>query len=123
MIKKHTDSVGHALSGIVWAIKTQHNYRVHFLLIFISVIAGILLKIDYNEWLVIFALILMGLIIETINTAIEKLGDAITVKYDENIKLAKDVSAGAMLIYSLGAVFGAGVIFLPKIFSILVSLF
>lgn len=114
MIRKHAASFGHAWNGIVWAVRTQHNYRIHISLILLSITAGILLGLSPTEWLMILTLSTMGLIIETVNTAIEQLGDAVTREYNEYIKRAKDVSAGAMLIYSVGAATTAIIIFLPK---------
>lgn len=122
MIRKHADSIGHALDGLVWALRTQHNYRAHLFLILLSVVVGFLLDIKYHEWLIILSLSMLGLIIETINTAIEKVGDAIDLNYNENIKIAKDVSAAAMLIYSIGAAVGASMIFVPKLLVLLTSL-
>ena len=122
MIRKHADSIGHALDGLVWAIRTQHNYRVHFFLIILSVIAGFLLEIKYHEWLIILSLSMLGLIIETFNTAIEKVGDAVDLNYNQHIKIAKDVSAAAMLIYSIGAAVGASMIFIPKILVLLTTI-
>jgi diacylglycerol kinase len=57
-------------------------------------------------------------VIETINTAIEATCDVVDKKWRRDIKIAKDVSAAAMLIYSIGALVIAMVIFLPKIASI-----
>lgn len=122
MIRKHADSIGHALDGLIWALRTQHNYRAHFFFIFLSVAVGFFLDIKYHEWLIILSLSMLGLIIETINTAIEKVGDAVDLNYNENIKIAKDVSAAAMLIYSVGAAVGASMIFIPKLLSLLNTL-
>ncbi len=119
MIRKHADSIGHALDGLIWAVRTQHNYRAHIFLVLISIGGGIFFHITYTEWLVILSLTLMGLIFETINTAIEKLGDAISKDYNLDIKIAKDVSAASMLLYAVGAAIGAAMIFLPRIVSLL----
>ena len=61
--------------------------------------------------------IFIGLAIETINTAVEKLADAVDMNFNEHIKIAKDVSAGAMLFFAMGAFITACIIFLPKIFN------
>lgn len=81
----------------------------------ISVIGGLFLKISYFEFLLIIFLITVGLVIETINTAIEEATDAIDLKIREDIKIAKDVSASAMLVYAIGATLIALMIFIPKI--------
>lgn len=53
--------------------------------------------------------------IETINTAIEAATDAIDTKIREDIRITKDVSAAAMLVYAIGATIIAIMIFVPRI--------
>ena len=76
---------------------------------------GLWLKISYTEFLIIIFLITVGLVIETINTAIEEATDAIDTKIREDIRITKDVSAAAMLIYAIGATIIALMIFIPKL--------
>lgn len=116
MLKKHTISIKNALSGLIWALKTQPNYRIHIFLSLIAIIAGFYYQISYLEFLIIIFLITVGLVIETINTGIESTTDAIDTKWREDIKIAKDVSAAAMLIFALGSIVIALIIFIPKIF-------
>lgn len=115
MVKKHTVSFRHAFAGLAWALKTQPNYRIHLILSTVALLGGWFLKISYNEFLIVLTLIAVGLAIETVNTAIEFATDAIDGKWREDIKLAKDVAAGAMLIFSIGALIIACIIFIPKI--------
>ncbi len=117
-IRKHTISVKHAFDGMMWAINTQPNYLIHATLSLVSVIASIILKVSYAEFLVILALITGGLAFETMNTAIEKVCDAVTRDYNEDIKIAKDVAAGAMLMYAIGSATVAVIIFLPKFLNL-----
>lgn len=119
MIQKHTTAIGHALNGIKWAIQTQPNYRVHFLASLLAILCSIFFSISYTEWIIVIVIIVGGFTIETINTAIEQLGDAIDKNYNETIKIAKDLSAGAMLLYSIGSIGVACMLFLPKIINIL----
>ena len=115
MLKRHTISVRHAVDGLIWALKTQPNYRIHLFLSTLSIIGGIILKINYFEFLLIIFLITVGLVIETINTGLEQTTDAIDYKIREDIKIAKDVAAAAMLIYAVGSFIIACFIFIPKI--------
>jgi len=114
-LHKHGISFKHAFDGVVWAFKTQPNYQIHLALSFISIFGGLFFHISQSEFLMLALLITMGLAIETINTAIEKTADAVTTEYNEHIKIAKDVAAGAMLIFAMGAFVVACVIFVPKI--------
>lgn len=118
MFKRHTVSFKNAYNGLIWSLKTQPNYRIHLCLSLTAILAGFLLKISYFEFLIIIFLITLGLVIETINTAIEEATDAIDTKIREDIKIAKDVAAAAMLIFAAGSVIIASIIFVPKIFLI-----
>lgn len=54
--------------------------------------------------------------IEGANTAIEKLCDFVHPDFDKRIGLIKDISAGAVMLVSIGAVIVGLIIYLPKIF-------
>jgi diacylglycerol kinase len=118
MLKYHTISFKHAFDGLIWSLKTQPNYRIHLFLSLLSIIGGIILKISYFEFLLIIFMITVGLVVETINTGLEQTTDAIDKKIREDIKIAKDVAAAAMLIYALGAFIIACIIFIPKIINL-----
>ncbi|MBI3619645.1 diacylglycerol kinase family protein [Candidatus Roizmanbacteria bacterium] len=119
MIQRHTLSFKHAFHGIVWAFKTQPNYKIHFLLSVIMLAGSIYFRISYYEFLLLLLLVVIGLTIETVNTAIEQTTDAIDEKWREDIKFAKDLAAGAMLIFSAGAFIIACIIFIPRIVTLI----
>ena len=115
MIHTHTISFKNAFRGLITALKTQPNFRIHLLLALISLSACFYLQVANFEFLIIVFLIVIGLTIETLNTAIEATTDAIDTKWRTDIGLAKDIAAGAMLMFSLGAASIALYIFIPKI--------
>lgn len=119
MIKKHILSFKNALNGLFWISKSQRNFRIHLFLSALSIIGGFIFQISTQEFLIILALIFIGLSIEAINTAIEEAIDAIHKDWTNEIKIAKDVSAAAMLIFSIGTFIIALIIFVPKIISLL----
>ncbi|MEK7078535.1 MAG: diacylglycerol kinase family protein [Patescibacteria group bacterium] len=118
MIKKHTISIKNAWHGLKWALSTQPNYRVHLFLSVLAIVGGMYFNISQGEFLTIFVLITLGFSIETINTAIEETTDAIDTKTRPDIGHAKDVAAGAMLVFAIGAFLTACFIFIPRIFQI-----
>lgn len=115
MLKKHTISFKNAYNGLIWSFKTQPNYRIHLSFSLLALGLGFWLRISHAEFIIIIFLIIVGLVIETINTAIESATDAIDTKIREDIRISKDVSAAAMLIYAIGAVIIALMIFIPKL--------
>ena len=114
-VKQHTISVRHALDGVRQAFTTQPNFRIHLFLSAGAVFLGIVLRIDHWEWIILSLVITVGLVIEMINTAIESVVDLISSQWHLAAKTAKDVSAGAMLIYAIGSMILAGLLFAPKI--------
>jgi len=58
------------------------------------------------------------LIAELANTAIEYLGDAISEEFNDHIKNAKDIGAGAVLMAAIIAIIIACLIFIPKLTSL-----
>ncbi|OGK26388.1 hypothetical protein A2954_03675 [Candidatus Roizmanbacteria bacterium RIFCSPLOWO2_01_FULL_37_12] len=122
MIKKHVFSFKNAVTGIVWTFKTQSNIKIHLFLSVFSILAGIKLEISFLEFIIIFVLIGVGLAIETLNTAIEEAIDALHKDYSEQIKIAKDASAAAMLIFAVTALFIAGLIFMPRIILLITNI-
>jgi diacylglycerol kinase len=111
----HTISFKNAFAGLFWAFKTQPNFLVHFTLSLLAIIAGIILQISYLEMTVIIFTIILGLSAEMINTSIEAMTDLIKKEYSEEAKIAKDVSAGMMLLTAIGTVLVALLIFIPHI--------
>lgn len=115
IIHRHTKSFGHASRGIMHAVTTQPNFVVHLFLSGIALLAGYLLQVSGVELIIIVLVIMGGLAIELINTAIEETCNAIDGNIREEIKIAKDAAAGAMLVYAIGALVIAAIIFLPKV--------
>lgn len=117
---KHHTSFKNAISGIVWIVKTQHNFQVHLLLAILAFLLGILLSVSRFEMLLILTTIFFGIVAEMINTALEAITDLVTIEWRKEAKIAKDVSAGMMLVVALGALIIGLYIFIPKILSFIV---
>lgn len=117
MIKRHHLSFKNAFNGIKWALKTQPNYKVHLFFSLFALLMAWFFNISQIEFIIIFLLIIIGFVIETINTGIEATTDAITKQTRDEIRIAKDVSAAAMLIFAFGSALIACYIFIPKIIN------
>ena len=113
--KNIINSFKYAFEGIFTALKAEKNMKIHFIIMILVIILGIILKISRIEWII--CIILFGFVIslELINTAIENTVDLITQEKNPKAKIAKDVSAGAVLIAAITAVVVGFIIFVPKI--------
>jgi len=114
-IKRHTISFKSAFSGIFWAVKTQPNFIVHFTATAVVLILALIFGLTVLEITILVLAIVLVLTAEMINTAIEATTDLLSPQYSEAAKIAKDVSAGMVLVASVGAVVLAVLIFLPEI--------
>lgn len=112
-IRQHHISFKNAFAGILWSLRTQPNFRVHLICSAAAVSLGLYLKITSTEMAIILFTILLGLSGEMINTALESMTDLITTQWKEQAKIAKDVSAGMMLLIAIGAILIALFIFIP----------
>lgn len=117
-IRRHSISFGHAFEGIMWVLRTQPNYHVHLALCVLSVIGGVYWQIERYEWMILLTLMGMGLTIETVNSALEQTLDCVSLERRADIKIAKDASAAAMLVFAMFALGIAIMIFGPHLISL-----
>ena len=110
-----------ALRGIFLATTTQVNFRIHLFAVILVSIFAVWLKVSQVEGLILFIMIALVLTAEMINSAIESLGDTITLEKNPGIGRAKDVSAGAVLVTAIFSATIAALIFLPKIYYLLLN--
>ncbi len=97
-------SFEHAYRGMISAVRTQRNMRFHVVAAVAVLVGSLLLGVSELELAVLVLTILVVFVTEMFNTAMEFVVDLVTSEYHPLAKLAKDVSAGAVLVSSVGAV-------------------
>lgn len=112
-------SVKNCLDGISYVTKNEKNFKREIALGIIALILSYILKIDKIEFIIILTMICLVLTTEIINTAIERTVDLVTKEYHELARIAKDVSAGSVLVTSIFALIIGIIIFIPKIITLL----
>lgn len=113
--KKIINSFRYAFEGLISSLKTERNMKIHILAMILVIAPGFLLKINTKEWIICiicFANVIAG---ELFNTAIETVVDIVMPHKNEKAKLAKDISAGAVLVLAIGSAVIGLIIFVPKI--------
>lgn len=113
-------SLGFAVAGVVHAVRTQRNMRIH-------VAAGMLVAhvgmgVPLPGWALaaLLAAVSAVLFAELLNTSLEALVDLAAPGPDERARVAKDAAAGAVLVLSIGAAALLGVVLVaeaPMIFA------
>lgn len=97
-------SFNHAYRGMVYAVRTQRNMRFHVAASLVVLVVSLLAGVSKLELAALVLAIMIVFITEMFNTAMEFAVDLVTDEYHLLAKLAKDVSAGAVLVSSIGAV-------------------
>jgi undecaprenol kinase len=111
-------SFKYASMGILHAYKTEQNIRIHSVIGMIVCIVAFLLEVSRTEWIIIVCLIGGIISLELINTAIERTIDLVTdKKYHLLAKQAKDLTAGAVLIYAIVSIIIGLIIFGKAVFA------
>ena len=112
--KKIINSFKYAIEGFISSFKTERNMKMHVLAMLLVVGGGIYLKLNITEWCFIAIAVAMVIGAELFNTAIETIVDMVSPEKNPKAKLAKDISAAAVLAFSIGAAIIGTLIFIPK---------
>jgi diacylglycerol kinase len=91
----------------------ERNGWIHACASVTVVAAAIYFRLTAHEWRWVILAIALVWLAEAFNTAIERLGDAVTTEPNEYLKYAKDVSAGAVLVAAITSTIIGLTIFVP----------
>ncbi|CAM3257819.1 diacylglycerol kinase family protein [Streptococcus pluranimalium] len=117
-----TASMEFAITGVVNAYKEERNMRKHMISALLAIIAGLIFQISALEWLFLLLSIFLVISFEIINSAIENVVDlASDYHFSMLAKNAKDMAAGAVLVISVYALITGLIIFVPKMWNLVLD--
>lgn len=111
-------TLSYGFNGIFYTLRHERNMVIHFLVMILVIIAGIVFKITFVEWGICFVLFALVLSLELMNTALENVVDLVTEEKKAKAKVAKDAAAGAVLVAALFSVIIGISIFLPRLLNL-----
>lgn len=97
-------SVRHALHGIFSIYRTERNFRIQCVIGLFANTLAMVLPLSWIERLLILIVSVSVLVLELLNSAIERLLDLLKPRLNEYAGEVKDVMAGAVLIASICSV-------------------
>jgi diacylglycerol kinase (ATP) len=112
------DACQNALDGIIYAITTQSNIKKQLLIAVAVMLISLFFDLSKAEFLCLMFTVVLIIVAEMINTAIETVVDLYTDLYHPKAKIAKDVAAGAVVITAINALIVAYFLFFEKISTI-----
>ncbi len=108
-------SFSYAFKGISDALKSETNLRIHFIISIVVSLLAIYFKFSTVEYAILFLTIFLVIILEFVNTTIEKLSDIVHPDKSEEVRIVKDISAGAVLLSAIASIIVGAFLFLPKL--------
>jgi diacylglycerol kinase (ATP) len=114
-LRRWIKSTNFAIEGILHGTKTQKHLRYHLYSAAFILVLSYVLGISRNDFLIIALTVIVVLLAELSNTAIEAVVDMVSPQKSEKAKIAKDVAAGAVLTTAFGAAVIGYIILLPHI--------
>ena len=110
-------SFWNAINGLTHTVYTERNMKVHFFVMLVVCITAALTHCNAIEWSLLLMCFAVVISLEEMNTAIEKSCNMTTTDYNNEIRIIKDVAAGAVLFASICSALVGLIILLPKILA------
>ena len=111
-----------ARKGFRLVLKSEMNLRVHVVIAFLVLISAYILDFSALEFCMVLFAIAIVIISEMLNTAIEFALDAtFRNKYSIMVGMAKDISAGAVMLASVISVLIGFILFGQAVFRVLIA--
>lgn len=108
-------SFKYALTGIKDALKSEPNLRFHFLAAVLVVICAIYLNFSTNEMVLLILTISFVIVLELINTIVEKIVNLHSMEISEEARAIKDMSAAVVLFGAITSVAIGLFLFMDKL--------
>ena len=118
-MRRFLTSVSNAIHGLVYVFSHESNFRIQVVVSLIIMAMSIVFPLKGYERIVIMLLITFVLVLELVNSAIEKFTDIIKPRLHTHVGIVKDIMAATVLISSVGAALLGMIIFIPYIIEIL----
>lgn len=113
-ILKILESFNYAIAGLIHAIRTQKNMQIHLIAAIFVLVFSLLFDLSRVELSLVIIAISLVIFAELINTAVEIIIDILTQDYSFKARIAKNISAAAVVVSAGNAIFIAYLVFFKK---------
>jgi len=111
--KKLIRSFRFAFLGVAMILREEHVFKVMFLIAILVIIAMFYFQLPLTQKVLLFTIIILVLVLELINSVVEKVLDFVCSDFNGQIKIIKNMMAGIVLLASIGAAIVGVMIFSP----------
>lgn len=99
--KRIVSALFYSFDGLATALKSEHAFRQELMLLAVATVAAFALPVSAYERLAMLGSIVLMLIVELINSAIEAVVDRVSLERHPLSKNAKDFGSAAVLLAGL----------------------
>jgi len=116
-VKRLFKSFSYAFRGLFKTLREEQNLQIQSAVGLAVIILGWYFKIKNWEWLSLILVIGLVILMEIINSAVERITDVLKPRLDSYVKEIKDIMAAAVMLASVMAVIVGLIIFLPYLLN------
>jgi len=116
-LKQFARSLTHAISGLSYALRYEKNFQNEVIVMILVFIAMIHYRVTPSEMIVLFLVIMGVLVMELLNTVMERIADILKPRVHPYVRVIKDLMAASVLVSSLLAVIIGLIIFIPHVMA------
>ncbi len=112
-------SIAAAIRGVAYAFKNERNFRIEIFFAFFVLCALCIVHASLMQIAMVVIMIFLVLMIELMNTVIERVVDILKPRNHPYAGVIKDISASMVLVLSVGASIVGLIIFIPLFIQLL----
>jgi len=116
--KARLKSFRYAWEGIVSFFRWEHNAQIHLAITVLVLVLSVTLKLANWEAIAVVFSVALVWVAEMFNTVVEKTMDFISTATHPQVKMIKDISAGAVLVTAIAALIIGCIVFIPKLLTL-----
>ena len=115
-LKRLSAALAYSIDGLRTAWRYEHAFRQELMLVVPGIVVALLLPVSGLERVALIAVLLLVLIVELLNSAIEAVVDRVSLDRHHLSKNAKDLGSAAVLLTCVLAAIVWGAIVAPLVF-------
>lgn len=111
----------YALRGIATVWKEERSFQVQTIVAFAVIVLMIAIELKPWEYIIVTLVMVMVLILEIVNTIVERFVDMVKPRLHSYVGTIKDMMAGAVLLMSIAAAAVGVIIFFPHLLATVIQ--
>lgn len=114
-VKRLLKSFRYAFKGIARVFREEQNIKIQTTVGLAVIFFAAICQVTRFEWLVLIIVITVVILMEILNSAVERVTDLLKPRLDIYVKEIKDIMAAAVMFSSISAVIIGIIIFAPRL--------